>query len=76
VKEMYLEELVNLVVVVKLSLTLLEMLNLVETCVVNLWRKTLLYSTIIYASDEYTRILLSADILLKRCRYELYITIS
>jgi hypothetical protein len=36
VKEMYLEELMDVVVVTKLSTTLLEMLNLVETCVLKL----------------------------------------
>jgi hypothetical protein len=36
VKEMYLEELMDLVVVIKLSTTLLKMLNPVETRVLNL----------------------------------------
>jgi hypothetical protein len=42
VKEMYLEKLIDFVVVAKLSTTLLKMLNLVETCVPDLWRKTML----------------------------------
>jgi hypothetical protein len=46
VKKMYLEELMDMVVVVKLSTALLKMLNPVETCVPDLKRKMLLYPTI------------------------------
>jgi len=42
---MLLQELMYLIVVAKLRSTLLEMPNLVETCILNLRRKTLLYST-------------------------------
>ena len=65
---MYLEELIDLIVVVKLSTALLEMLNPVETCVFGLWRKTLLYSATLYVSYKCSRSLLSANILLKRSR--------
>lgn len=54
----------DFVVIVKLSITLLEMLNPVETCVPDLWRKTLLYSSTLYISHECSRSLLSADVLL------------
>ena len=66
VKEMLLQELIDLVVVVKLSTTLLKMLNPVETCVPDLWRKTLLYPIALYVSHKYTVSLLSANILLER----------
>jgi hypothetical protein len=35
VKEIYLKELIDLIVIAKLGTTLLKMLNLVETCVLN-----------------------------------------
>jgi len=62
---MYLEELIDLVVVAKLSITFLEMLNLVETCVPNLRKKTLLYFSTLYINNKCTGGILSADILLK-----------
>jgi len=40
--KMYLEELIDFAVITKLDATLLKMLNPVETCVPDLWRKTLL----------------------------------
>lgn len=58
----------DLVVVVKLSITPLKMLNLIEVCVPNLWRKRFLYSTTFYISDKCTGSLLFADILLERVR--------
>jgi hypothetical protein len=76
VKEMYLEELMDLVVVVKQSTTLLKMLNPVEACILDLWRKTLLYSTILYVSHKRTRSLLSANILLERGRHKSYTALS
>ena len=76
VKKMLLQELMYLVVIVKLSITLLEMLNPVETCVPDVWRKTLLYATTLYVSDKCTRSFLSADILLKRCGHKLYTAIG
>lgn len=39
-KEMLLQELMHLVVVAKLSTALMKMLNLVETCILNLRGKT------------------------------------
>jgi hypothetical protein len=45
VKEMLLQELMYLIVVAKLRSALLEMLNLVETYILNVRRKTLLHST-------------------------------
>ena len=61
----------DLVVIVKLSITLLEMLNPVETCVPDLWRKTLLYLTTLYVNYKCTRSLLSANILLEKVRHKL-----
>jgi len=69
VKEIYLEELMDLVVVVKLSITLLKTMNPMETCVPDLWRKILLYSTTLYVSHKCTGSHLSANILLERVRH-------
>jgi hypothetical protein len=49
---MYLEELIDVVLVAKLCTALLKMLNPVETRVLDLWRKTLLYSTTLYVSHK------------------------
>jgi hypothetical protein len=76
VKKMYLEELMDLAVVVKLSIAFLEMMNPVEACVPDLWRKALLYSTTLYVSHKRTGSLLSANILLERYRHKLYTVIS
>jgi hypothetical protein len=76
VKEIYLEELMDLVIVVKLSITLLKMLNPVKTCVLDLCRKILLYSTTLYVSDKCTRGLMFADILLKIFRHKQYTAIT
>jgi hypothetical protein len=62
-KKMYLEKLVNSIVVVKLSITLLKMRYRVETGVLNFWRKTFLKSTTLYVSYERTRSYLSANVL-------------
>jgi hypothetical protein len=70
VKEMYLEKLIDFVAVAKLSATLLKMLNPVETCVPDLWRKTILYSTTLYVCHKCTRSLLSANILPERVRHK------
>ena len=67
---MYLKELIDFVVVVNLSTTLLKMLNPVETCIPDLLRKTLLYSTTLYLSHKCTRVLLSAYILLETLLYK------
>ena len=75
-KEMYTEELIDVVVIVKLSTSLLEMQSPVETGVPNLLRKTLLYLITVYFSDKRTWSLLSTDILLERCKHKLYIVIS
>jgi hypothetical protein len=76
VKEVYLEELIDLVVVVKLSTALPKTLNLEETGILDLRRKTLLYSTTLYVSYKCTSSPLSADILLKRLRHKLDTVIS
>jgi hypothetical protein len=70
VKEIFLEELMNAVVVVKLSTTLPKMLNLRDTCVPSLRRRTLLYLTTLYVSHKCTRSLLSADIWRERVRHK------
>ena len=61
-KEMYLEESMDVVIVAKLYAAFLEMLNPVKTCVSDLWRKTSLYSTALYISHKCTGSLLSANV--------------
>jgi hypothetical protein len=76
VKKIYLEELIDIVVVLKLGTTLLKMLNPVETCILDLWRKALLYSTTLYISYKCAGTLLPANILLERVRHKLDTVIS
>jgi hypothetical protein len=73
---MYLEEVIDLLVVVKPNTTLLKMFNPVEAYVPNLQRKTLLYLVTLYVSEKCTRSSLSVDILLKRCGHKLYTIIG
>src|SRR6266536_237614 len=56
----------DLVVIIKLSAALLEMLYPVEACVLNLRRKTLLYLTTPYVNHKYPRNINAADVLLER----------
>lgn len=65
VKEMFLEELIHLIVIVKRSITLLKVLNPIETCILDLWRETLPYSTTLYISHMCTRNFLLVNILLE-----------
>jgi hypothetical protein len=60
---MNLKELMDFVVVVKLSTTLLKMLNPVETCVLDPWRKILLYYTRASISNKRTRSAYSTNVL-------------
>ena len=55
VKEMLLQEPMYLIVIAKLRAALLEMPNPIETCVLNLRRKTLLYSTARDVGYKHTR---------------------
>jgi hypothetical protein len=73
---MLLQELMDLVVIVELSTTLLKMLDPVEACILNLGSKALLYSTAFDISDEHTGSALIADILLESCRYQTYTTVG
>jgi hypothetical protein len=66
VKEMYLEELMDLVVIVKLSVTLLEMLNPVKTCILNFRRKNTLNSTALAIAYKHTGSVQATDVLLQR----------
>jgi hypothetical protein len=52
-RKVYLKELMDLVVVIKLSITLLKMPNPVKTCVPDLRKKILLYSTTLHQSQVY-----------------------
>ena len=71
VKEMLLQELVYLVVIVKLSVAFLKMLDPVETCVLNLGWKTPPDSTTFDISYEPVQLLYATDILLEGIRHEL-----
>lgn len=55
VKEMNLEKVVDLVVIVKLSITFLKMPNPVEACAPNLGRKTLLHSSACNVCHKHAR---------------------
>jgi hypothetical protein len=66
---MDLEELMDVVVVVELSATILKMLNPVETCVTDLRRKTLLYLTFLNTSNTCTRESNTAYISFERSRH-------
>jgi hypothetical protein len=65
VKEMFPEELMNLVVIVKLSTSLLKMLNPIETGVLDLERKKLINEVFRYVNHKRAGSPLSANILLK-----------
>ena len=65
VKKMLLQEMMHLVAVQKLSIALLKMLNPVEACILKVWRKIMLYSTIVHLSYEHTGRVYSADVALE-----------
>jgi hypothetical protein len=67
---------VGLVIVIKLSTTLLKMLNPVEICILNLWRKALLHLTALYISRKNPRGAQATDVLLERVGHELYTAIG
>jgi hypothetical protein len=62
----------DLVIVVKLSTTLLKMLDLVETCILYLRRKALLYTTTLYISNQHSGSIYVIYVLLKSGGHELY----
>jgi hypothetical protein len=64
VEKMLLQELMHLVVVVKLSTTLLKMLDPVKACILNLRRKTALNLTAFDVSNKNTGIVQVTDVLL------------
>jgi hypothetical protein len=55
VKKVLLQKLMYLAVIVKLSTTLLEMQNPIERCILDLKRKTILYSTAVDMAYKHTR---------------------
>jgi hypothetical protein len=55
VKKVLLQKLMYLAVIVKLSTTLLEMQNPIERCILDLKRKTILYSTAVDMVYKHTR---------------------
>jgi hypothetical protein len=65
-KEMRLQELMDLVVVVKLSTTLLNVLDPVKTCILSFRRKTLLHSATLHLVYKHTRNIYSSDVLFER----------
>jgi len=75
-EQMNLQELIGLIIVVELFTTLLKMLNLVETSVLDFWGQTLLYSTACYISNKHSRSVHATDVLLKRGRHKLYTALS
>lgn len=73
VTKILLQELIHLVFIAKLRTALLKMRDPVETCVLNLRRKTLLNSTTLNVGYKFTGSIYTADISLKRGRYKPYI---
>jgi hypothetical protein len=73
---MCLQELMDLIVIMKLIIALLKMLDPVEAGILNLRRKAFLYSDAFDISDEYTGTALIADILLESCGYQTYASIG
>jgi hypothetical protein len=61
---MLLEELIHLVIILKLSTALLKILDPVETSILKLWQETLLYLSTLDISYKHTRSIKSIDILL------------
>jgi hypothetical protein len=62
----------DLVIVVELSTTPLNMLDPVEACIVYLWRKALLYSTAFYISRESAESMQATNISLERGGHKPY----
>ena len=60
------------VVITKPGTTLLKMLDPVETCILNLRRKTLLHLTVLDISHKCTGSVQVTDILLERVRHKPY----
>jgi hypothetical protein len=75
-KQMHLQELMDLIVVIKPITALLKMLHPVETGILNFRRKAFLYSNVFNISDEHIGAALIADILLKNCGHQTYILID
>jgi hypothetical protein len=71
-QEMLTQKLVYLVVVTKLSTTLLKMLDPVETCILNLKRKVLFYPTAFDIVHERTWLAHTTYVLLKKLGHKLY----
>src|SRR5271155_4729245 len=69
---MFLQELMNLVVVTKLSTTSLKVLDPVEACILNVWTKMFLYLTAFYVSCESARCVQATDISLEIGGHKLY----
>src|SRR6266480_5524332 len=68
VKQMLLQEFVYFVIIVKLSTTLLKMVNPVETCILEIWRETLVYLAAVHVGCKCTWRVGSAYILLQTCQ--------
>ena len=71
-QQLHLQELVDLVVVMELVTTILKMEHLVETCILSLRRKTLLYPTALHVDYKRIGSAHATDILLKRVRHKPY----
>jgi hypothetical protein len=51
------QEFMYLIVVTELSIKFLKILDLVEVCILNLWRKIFLYLNVFYVSRESAKII-------------------
>lgn len=66
----------NLTVVMELHTTPLQVLDPVETGILNVWRKALLYFSDLHIRYKHTGSVLIADILLESCRHKPYTTLG
>ena len=64
-KEMLLQELVHLVIVARLGAAFLEMLDPVQTCILQLWGKATLYLDSLYVDCKHAGSARATDVLLE-----------
>src|SRR5215470_19037021 len=70
VKQVLLQEPMHFVVVLKLTAALLNMLDPVETSILNFWRQVLLHSTALYVSSKPSWRFYATNILFEICRHK------
>ena len=76
VEEMLPQELMHLIVILKPSTALLDVIDPVETSILNLRRKALHHSTALYLSSKVPRRVHATDVLFEGCRHEPYTAVG